>query len=253
MRCAWSLSLFLGALSLAACAIPNDDLLPGIGQPCTVSEGLCSMEHSCRPDAPGSDSGVCAPVLSYGDCKAPTHPPGRFGTVEDGDINIDEVIDLPKMEEVRVVTGRLRIYSGGGELELGSLCPLAPLQRVGDSLLIGNTNITSLDGLQSLTSVSNGIGLFANSDLTSLSGLEQLVDLKGCTGGDQSVELFFANNVELSPSTIDAFVETLEQRFDREVDVVRCGNGRLPDRDPPCELSQVTLLQRLQDGDTLCE
>ena len=73
------LAVVTGALAVA-CPIPQDDLLPGIGAPCTVSEGLCSLDLTCRPDEPGASTGLCAPVLDYGACPKPEALPGRFGT-----------------------------------------------------------------------------------------------------------------------------------------------------------------------------
>jgi hypothetical protein len=176
--------------------------------------------------------------------------------VEDGDIRIDEAADVPKMEEVRVVTGELYVRPAvAGEID--SLCPLRPLQRVGNSLVVSRTGVASLDGLQSLTRVEHGIAIANNESLTTLGGLEQLVDIVPCDlrglGGDavpNELDLVVMNNRNLEPPVISAFVEGLEERLGRTLGVFQCGNGSGAVVDL-CGAGPV--VNRVNSGETLCQ
>jgi hypothetical protein len=230
------------------CGIPDDDLLPGMGAPCAVADGLCPIEHVCRPNAPGEDRGVCEPVLSYGACDKPTHLPGRFGKVDDGDVVIDEPADKNKLDDIRRVDGEVRLHRRADELEIGDLCFSRTLQRVGDAVYVGNTDVETLDGLQSLTTVHTGISIFGNANLNSLDGLAQVRDIGGC--GDLG-DVLIANNRDLSPGTISAFTDALSKRLGREATVLHCGNGRIGDQDGTCAAQQA-VIDLLQNGDDPC-
>lgn len=237
----------------AACGIPQDDPLPGIGARCTVGEGLCSLDLVCVPDDPDSDSGVCAPVLDYGACPKPEHLPGRFGTVSDGDVLLDEAADASKLDGVRRVAGRLKVHTPGSEIDLGTLCTFRALQRVDDGLVLGNTDVETLDGLNSLTSVKNGIAIFGNGDLTSLAGLVNLVDVEPCSVSTRSVQIIIARNDALTKTTIDEFESALTARFGKEPQIIRCENGPNNDADPGCGVTDAAALAALQDGEAVCE
>lgn len=243
--------LVLTLLGGSACAIPSDDLLPGIGQPCRVSEGLCPVEHTCRPESPGTDNGVCAPVLDFGACDKPTHPAGRVGTVEEGDVVVDEAADANKLDDVRLIKGALTVARRPQELDLGDLCHFRTLQRVGDTMALGNTDVKDTSGLQSLTSVRHGLALFGNGELRSLEGLQNLVEIEPCTDGTRSVQLIIARNDRLPASAIDTFLDDLEVRLGKAPQVLRCENGPVTDRDPLCA-GDADIVDALQDGEAVC-
>lgn len=240
-------------LALGACAIPENDTLAGFGQRCRVSEGLCSLDLVCRPDEPGADEGLCEPVADYGACKKPEHLPGRVGTVEDGPVTIDEGADVTKIEGVRLVNGNVLVHDRVRELELGDTCAFRALQRVEDGFYLGNTDITSIDGLGSLTSVKNGVALFGNRELESLDGLAHLVEIEPCTVDTNSVQIVIANNDSLPASAIDSFAEQLEIRLGKRPQMIRCGNGPSNDEDPTCSADAAAVVLALQDGGELCE
>ena len=246
------MSLAWAALLASACAIPEDDTLSGFGAPCSVSEGLCSLDLVCVPKEPGADTGVCAPLEDYGSCGKAEALPGRSGTVE-GDVTIDEGADATKMEGVRKVEGTLNVHSRVRELDLGDTCAFQALQRVDDTFLFGNTDVASLDGLQSLTSVRNGIAIFGNGELESLDGLASLVDIEPCTVGTTSLQILIARNDKLPASAIDAFVDALERRMDNPLQIVRCENGPSSDEDRACNVTEAAAVAALQDGNGFCE
>ena len=92
----------------------------------------------------------------------------------------------------------------------------------------------TLDGLQSLTSVKNGIAVFGNGDLTSLDGLANLMEIEPCTSGTRSLQVVIARNDALTRSTVDEFVQNLEDRLGKAPQVIRCENGPSNDADPDC-------------------
>lgn len=236
----------LAGVMTPACAIPDRDPLPGLGAPCVVAEGSCDLEHVCRPDEAGADVGVCIPVGSYGACDADEpvkHAPGRRGEARvDDDITIDGPEDLALLEDLRAVTGLVRVFKqGAGDVVIGSLCAFRDLQQAGDGVGIGDSDITSLDGLQSLTSIGHGLVIFDNGELTNLDGLGNLVDLTPRPLRDfAALDLIIAGNGSLADEVVDAFVAGLEERMGRELAVVACNNaGR------PCEGTDAQLLSFL--------
>jgi hypothetical protein len=242
-----------------ACAIPDDDLLPGIGAPCDVDAALCPIEHTCLPDAPGKTSGLCAPVADFGSCKKPTWPAGRIGeTAKSNDVTIDDAADQPRMDNIRLVKGSLRVQHEGTRLELDDLCNFRTLQHTGDSLIISNTSLTTLDGLQSLTSVVNGIAITQNPDLESLAGLANLVKIDPCTivrgdDGSSSAQIFIAKNDALTKTEIERFIDELEARLGTAPQVEHCGNGPFADQDEMCGVLANQAANNVQNGNALCQ
>jgi hypothetical protein len=236
------------AASIAACPIPEDDLLPGIGAPCVLDEGLCPLEHACRPSEAGAADGLCAPVATFGGCEAPTHPPGRFGDVKDGDVVVDQEEDLPDAAaDLRVVQGDVRVRRGGvPALAIGDLCVLRALQAVAGSVVVGNTDLASTDGLQSLTSVGRGLALIGNADLATLDGFASLAELAPCRIEGRDIHAVIARNPRLPRLEVERFVEKLEARTGAAVTIVACENEGLGDA---CGVDQAPIVQALQDGE----
>lgn len=234
----------------AACEISNTDPLPDIGANCTPNDPKCGVEHTCRPTPTGQvDAGLCAPVLSYGICDEAdpvTHSPGREGTDEDReDVLVDEPADVELLDNVRSVTGLVRVFKQGGErVALDDLCGLKALQRTGGGMTVGNTDLTNLDGLQSLTSVGAGLVIVNNPGLTSLDALANMVDVGTRTievdNADTTFDVVIAANSDLPQEAVDAFVSGLEARSGKTFAVVACGN----DGDP-CAGDDVDLVQLL--------
>lgn len=213
------------------CAIPDRDPLAGFGARCVVAEGSCDVEHVCRPEEPGADVGTCVPVASYGACDAEEpvrHRPGERAEAKvDVEITIDGPEDLPLIENIRAVTGQVRVFKqGAGNAQIGSLCSFRDLQQAGDGLGIGDSDVTSLDGLQSFTSAQSGLAIFDNRRLEDLDGLANLVDITPRQLSDlASFDLVIAGNTALADDVVDAFVTALEERVGRSLAVIACDNG----------------------------
>lgn len=249
----------LAACVLASCAIAEDDLLPGIGEACNVDDALCPLEHACRPSSPGKDTGVCEPVLTYGTCAKPTHPPGRIGESADHDVIIDQATDLEnKLKNVRLIKGKLQIAppGGGSDLDLEDICVTRALEHVEDGVIIDQTSLVSLDGLQSLTSVSHGLAITENARLEDLDALAHLVKVEPCrveiADVSRSVHVVIAKNAKLPASAVDAFLADLEDRTGAALDVLRCENGPSGDRDGACILAENNIVNAIHDGDFTC-
>jgi hypothetical protein len=240
--------LVVAALGVApACVIGENDPLPGIGAPCVVSEGHCDVEHTCVPNEPGAARGVCAPIASFGICdddEPVRHPPGRRGEDKDAtEIVVDGPEDLALLEDIRSVTGQVRVFKqGADDVEIDDLCAFRALQRVGDGLAIGDSTVTTLDGLQSVTSVDKGLAIFDNPELVNLDGLLDLVDVTERQVGDNlefDFDVIIAGNRKLPDDVVDDFVNGLKARTGKDLNVVACNNtigGR------PCSTEDARLL-----------
>jgi hypothetical protein len=211
-----------------------------------VSEGHCGIEHVCDPAAAGADTGLCRPVISYGaecdEAEAVSHPAGRNG---DDDTDAFEVIiaapeDMARLDDVRSFTGQVRIQRDGPPVELGNMCGFRDLQRVGDGLGLGKSDVVDFNGLQSLTSVAGGIAIYSNPRLESLTGLEHLVDIVPRTVDGVAFDVIIVNNTGLDDDTIAAFAAALAGRLGREPAVVACGNAG-----EPCSGAEQDLAQAL--------
>lgn len=250
-----ALSLSLSSLSTwSGCPIGDNDLLSGMGRACTLDEANCEQELVCTPAPDISADGLCAPVDSFGSCGEATHPPGRLGglksTDADNPIKIDEASDFStfESERVRKVEGQLRVLpSGVGTAEIGALCPLKHLQVVTDGLVIGKTDLTSLDGLQSLTFVGRGMVVFTNSELTDVRALKNLVDVtaRSLTVGpvERSFQLVIADNESLPDADVQQLIATLHETTPA-LEITACGNrgGRA------CNGDEATLLSLIAAG-----
>lgn len=239
-----ALAMVAGVVAaLCACAIGPNDPLPSLGAPCVVSEGHCGIEHVCDPDAAGADTGLCRPVTSYGlACDEPTHPSGRNG---EDDIDTLELIiaapeDIPRLSGVRSFAGQVRIQRADGPVALGTLCGFRDLQRVGNGLGLGKSDVVDFNGLQSLTSVAGGLAVYSNPQLESLAGLEHLVDIVPRTVDSVTFDVIIVGNADLDDDTIAAFRGALEGRLGREPAVVACGNA-----DADCSAAEQDLAQAL--------
>lgn len=227
-------ALALQATAFAGCPIGDDDLLPAMGLPCITRDALCAIEHVCRPPGPPPE-GVCAPVMSYGYCDdvfgAPSHPPGRLGEIKDVELlTVENAADLEQLREVRLLDGSLEIFEQGpADADVGDLCPLRTLQVVTDGMVVSDSDLTDLDGLQSLTLVGAGLAVVNNRVLTSLSGFDNLVEV-----GPREVEGFAAFNVIIAGNPllpneeIKDFVDRLQQINGDNLRIVSCSNGPVP-------------------------
>ena len=221
------------AVVVGAGGCPIGDPLPGIGANCELAKGSCDVEHVCIPAGPGGAGGVCAPVLTFGLCDAKTpvtHPPGRAGKDKDStEIEINGPEDLGLLDDVRSVTGQVRVFKDGVRVGLDDVCGFRALQAVGDGLAIGDTSkIVALDGLQSMTSVQNGLAVVDNLKLTDLHGLDNLVALTPRTFDSHAVDIVIATNPQLKDADVDAFLADLEARVGRPLSTIACNNrGRL--------------------------
>lgn len=226
-------AILVGA-ALAGCPIGPTDPLPGFGAQCTIADGHCDIEHVCVPQKPGEATGLCAPIGSFGACDAKaavTHSPGRVG--EDKDATTIEITgpeDFGLIDGIRSVTGQVRVFKQGPEsARIGDLCAFRALQRVGNGFAVADSDVSSLDGLESVTSVDGGVGIFDDRALTSLDGLQSLVQV----GGRQvdtfaSFDVVIAQNPLLTDAVVDAFVADLKARTGTDLAVVACNNGGRP-------------------------
>ena len=229
------------------CGISIDDPFPSFGAPCEVDAALCSVEHVCEPRAVDDPNGRCTPIISFGSCDdvdgPPTHPPGRIGEEETrGETEIATVQQMDLIRDVRKATGLVRVFAPGIEdADVGNLCPMRTLQFVGNGFAIGDSNVTSLDGLQSLTTVLGGFAVFNNTELTSIAALENLVHVTPKTLETfEAFHVVIAGNPDLPQADVDAFVERLRGQTSEELRVVACSN-----EGPSCEGEEADLLQFL--------
>lgn len=243
--------LLAGLCLLSGCPIGPADPLGGFGAPCAVSEGSCDLEHVCHPREPGAPQGVCVPVQTFGACDAKdpvTHAPGRQGDQKDVEVvSIESPEQTALLADVRAVTGRVQVFKQGqDDVKLGDLCSFRALQSVGEGLGIGDSDVTSLDGLQSITSAGGGLAIFDNPNLTNLDGLVHLAAITTRDVGDNGrFDVLIAGNNALPPATVARFVSQLKERVGRDLVVVACNNGGQLD----CSATDRTLLTSLiQNG-----
>jgi hypothetical protein len=185
------------------------------------------------------------PVTSFGVCDdvagPPTHPAGQLGSTEDAaEVTIDDEADIDLLEGDRLVSGDVLVFQQGpGGADVGALCGLRDLQRVGGFAVI-DSDVLSLDGLQSLTSVGAGLVVTQNTELRSLAGLANLVDvgLREVSGAGDLADfhVVIAGNQRVP----DAEVEALRARLPADAQFVACGNaGR------ECNAAESALLNLL--------
>jgi hypothetical protein len=206
--------------TLAGCPLtgPRED----IGRACAVDGPPCAIDHVCLADD-GADEGRCAPIVDYGGCDPATYPQ-RAGLVRAGGLDVDAPGQIAFLRDVVRVEGDLFIDGpfAGSPLAIGSLCGLSGLQQVTGSLLVAQTDLVTLDGLQSLSFVGAGLGVAGNARLEDLSGLANLV--KVVARDDASdFEVVIADNRVLSGEALQAFKEALADR--PSIRVYACGNN----------------------------
>ncbi|MBM4279361.1 MAG: hypothetical protein FJ137_00900 [Deltaproteobacteria bacterium] len=215
---------------------PITDNRDGIGRLCSTA-AACPIDHFCLLDGEADDDGVvvgrCAPVIDYGECPAPSWPV-KAGRTFDGSLDIKAEADLQQLADVTTVGGRLRLFDDeGASLALGDLCRLSGLQRVEDTLIVSETDVTTLDGLQSLSMVAGGIAIVDNPNLVDVLGLASLQFALVPPGRNFAVLL--ARNGNLS---IDAVNELEAALAPAGIRVFGCGN----DRGSPCTVDLTDLL-----------
>jgi hypothetical protein len=99
-----------------------------------------------------------------------------------GDYTIDgedAAADIGELANIECITGGLHISNAA----VNSLTGLDSLQRVGFLKIYNNGALTSLSGLENLTSVRGALRIYNNDALTSLNGLGSLISV----GGDLSI------------------------------------------------------------------
>ena len=93
-----------------------------------------------------------------------------------GDYLIEDDTDLQSLKSFTMITGSLEIYNP----KLTSLAGLESLTSVGGDLDINwNLALTTLSGLENVTSVGGDLNIESNYSLTSLSGLENITSVGG--------------------------------------------------------------------------
>jgi len=206
------------AATLAGCPItgPRDD----IGRPCVVDGPPCAPDHVCLADD-GADEGRCAPIVDYGGCDPATYPV-QAGLVREEGLDVDEPGELGFLRDVVRVEGDLFVDGPvvGSPLAVGTLCGLSGLQQVTGSLLVAQTDLEALDGLQSLSFVGRGLGVASNARLTDLAGLANLVQV--VVPDEAPFEVVIAENRTLPAEAVRAFRAALADRPSIRIHV--CGN-----------------------------
>lgn len=213
----WSAVVIAGA-TLTGC--PIDALRDGIGAPCSIDADPCPTDHVCHVDD-GATDGLCAPILDYGSCDPPSYPQA-IGKVRDETLDIDAVDDVSKLRDVVRVEGDLFLDGAAGTvLRLGDLCAVAGVQQVTGSLVVAQTNITTLDGLQGMGAVGAGVGIAANPNLVDLQGLINLMGVRPPEAG-QAFSIVIADNLTLPAEAIRALRAALSDR--PAIQIFACGN-----------------------------
>lgn len=213
----------------------------GIGRPCVVEGPPCPQDHVCEA-ADGTADGLCAPIDDYGSCGSATYPLAPK-TVRPESLDVDEPGELGFLRDVARVEGDLFLDGpfGRGTLQLGTLCDVSGLQQVTGSLLVAQTNLTTLDGLQSLSFVGAGVGIAGNPDLVDLDALGNLVRVVAPEG--RSFEVVIANNGALDREALQRFLDVMAAR--PSIRVVACGNIRAIGLGAsPCPVDVDNLLRR---------
>jgi hypothetical protein len=210
----------LGGAALAGCPITGarDD----IGRPCVVDGPPCAPDHVCLADD-GADEGRCAPIVDYGGCDPATYPQ-QAGLVRAEGLDVDEPGELGFLRDVVRVEGDLFVDGPvvGSPLAVGTLCGLSGLQQVTGSLLIAQTDLVTLDGLQSLSFVGKGLGVAGNTRLEDLTGLLNLVKVVALDD-TRDFEVVIADNRVLSREALQGFKDALQDR--PSIRVHACGNA----------------------------
>jgi hypothetical protein len=213
----WSAVVVAGA-TLTGC--PIDALRDGIGAPCVIDGDACPTDHVCHVDV-GETDGLCAPILDYGSCGPPSYPQA-IGKVRAETLDIDAVDDFEKLRDVVRVEGDLFLDGAAGTvLRLEDVCSAAGVQQVTGSLVVAQTNLTTLDGLQGMGAVGAGVGIAANPNLVDLQGLINLMGVRPPEAGP-AFSIVIADNLTLPAEAIRALREVLSDQ--RGIQIFACGN-----------------------------
>jgi hypothetical protein len=193
-----------------------------IGRACSVEGPPCARDHVCEAGDAIVD-GLCAPIDDYGDC-GPAAYPLAPGQVRAEGLDVNEAGELGFLRDVVRVEGDLFIDGpfGAGTLQVGDLCGVQGLQQVTGSLLVAQTDVTTLDGLQSVSFVGAGVGIAGNPNLVDLDGLANLVRVVPLEG--RNFEIVIANNAALERDALQRFLDALAGR--PSIRVIACGNIR---------------------------
>lgn len=227
--------------TLAGCPLtgPRDD----IGRPCVVDGPPCATDHVCLADD-GADEGRCAPIVDYGGCDPATYPQ-QAGLARAEGLDVDEPGELGFLRDVVRVEGDLFIDGpfAASPLAVGSLCGLSGLQQVTGSLLVAQTDLVTLDGLQSLSFVGRGLGVAGNARLEDLAGLANLVKVVALDD-TRDFEVVIAENRTLPREALRAFKDALADQ--PSIRVYACGNLAAlgANDDPTCGPEINRLLRR---------
>jgi hypothetical protein len=221
-------TLLAASLLLAVGACPIGEFRDSIGTSCVVDEDVCGTDYVCFINDDADDNGLCAPVADYGACDEPTYPVGAGDVVsEDDAVRVESSSDVETLNGAVRVEGNLLIDDPRpvGTIDIGEdLCGLSGLQQVTGSLLISQTRLKTLDGLQGLSFVGAGIGVASNPELTDLMGLANLMRVRVPENSDSGVTVVIADNDNLDNDAIAEFRAALEDR--PSIVIHACGNLR---------------------------
>jgi hypothetical protein len=215
----------IGAVLVVMSALggcPLTGVRDSIGLPCFVDgESPCGPDHICEAED-GALGGVCAPIVDYGaTCDPPTYPQ-QPGAIRRESLDVGAQSDLGFLDDVARIEGDLVIDGpfGAAPLAIGTLCGVAGLQQVTGSLFIAQTDLATLDGLQSLSFVGAGIGIAGNPALTDLMGLANLV--RAVPLGEARFSIVIAENRSLPREALRNLREALADR--PSISIAACGN-----------------------------
>lgn len=225
----------------AAAGCPLDNSRDGIGRACDIDGDVCPLDHTCLPeDAEDPGSGLCAPILDYGGCPAPAYPQKASKTIDENGLIVDTPAKLDKLDGVATVEGDLKLDGPGVNLlNVGDLCTLAGVQHIDGRLIVNSTDITTLDGLQGLAFVKDGILINGNRDLEDVMGLVNVIVAEPPTDVDFGIAL--ANNISLTEPAIQELKTALATSAPT-VRIFDCGNQDSPIPRRTCDNFVLDLL-----------
>lgn len=143
---------------------------------------LIGCGPSATRDAEDSGDGAGTGGRTNIEATCPGYTAAELRVIE-GDVDVNDQDEFVHMAGVRAVTGYLTIredFPGS----ITSLAPLRCLQSAGDGLLGGlsihdNAELTTLEGLETLTYVGGILGVTENAALTNLTGLQNVTRVEG--------------------------------------------------------------------------
>jgi Secretion system C-terminal sorting domain/Receptor L domain len=125
-----------------------------------------------------------------------------------GDVTINAsfpwaIFNLDSLSQIKSIGGDMSVY---GNDALTSLSGLDNLTSIGGDLGVGSTTMNSLSGLDKLTSIGGSLGVGHNHVMTSLSGLNSLTSIGGVLGVSQNAVLTSLNGLN-SLTSIGGWVQ----------------------------------------------